>query len=323
MNANGKELVKLLESEYPNIAGISAMKNNQVELEYYSPGFSKLTAIHISSVTKSITSMLFGVALKQGHIGSINQHVLDFFPNYKIKRGEKKLQKITIKDMLSMTAPYKFKSEPYTRVYSSEDWTKASLDLLGGKGEIGTFKYTTPALHALSGVLSCATGQNVAEYANKHLFVPLGIQNIKDITLSNRQEHLAFIKSTDSAGWVADSLGNNTPGWGLTMSTLDLAQLGKLYIAKGNWNGQQIISPEWIHESTSQQSCWGERPYGYLWWVIKGLKKRCYAAIGDGGNVLFVCPGDAIIIAITSKFMPRAKDRIALIAMHILPWLNR
>ncbi len=89
MNANGKELVKLLESEYPNIAGIIAMKNNQVELEYYSPGFSKLTAIHISSVTKSITSMLFGVALKQGHIGSIDQHVLDFFPDYKIiKRGE-------------------------------------------------------------------------------------------------------------------------------------------------------------------------------------------------------------------------------------------
>lgn len=154
--------------------------------------------------------MLFGVALEQGHIKSVEQKVLDFFPDYSLKRGEKTLPHLRLKDLLSMTAPYKFRSEPYTRVYSSNDWTLASLDLLGGKGEVGRFKYTTPALHVLSGVLSNATGQRVAEYANQHLFAPLGVAPVENITLNDRQQHLEFTRGATQRGWVIDSWCQHT-----------------------------------------------------------------------------------------------------------------
>jgi CubicO group peptidase (beta-lactamase class C family) len=316
-----ESIKQLINSQYPNITGLIATRHGEVALEYFNSGFSNQTPIHISSVTKSIVSMLFGVALEQGHIKSVEQRVLDFFPDYSLKRGEKTLPHLRLKDLLSMTAPYKFKSEPYTRVYSSRDWTLASLDLLGGKEEAGQFRYTTPALHVLSGVLSNATGQRVADYANRQLFAPLGVAPVKNIALSDRQQHLEFIRGTTERGWVADPRGVNTPGWGLVLSTLDLVKLANLYLANGRWDGQRLLSSSWIQQSTSEQSRCGERRYGFLWWLIPNLANNCYCALGDGGNALFVSPDDEVVVAITSSFVPRPRDRVALITEHLLPML--
>ena len=321
MHDINESIEQLISAQYPNIKGLIATRHGEVVLEYSASGFSNQTSIHISSVTKSIISMLFGVALEQGHIKNVEQRVLDFFPDYSLKRGEKTLPQLRLKDLLSMTAPYKFKSEPYTRVYSSYDWTLASLDLLGGKGEIGLFKYTTPALHVLSGVLSHATGQRVAEYANQQLFAPLGVAPVKNITLSDRQQHLDFMRGTTERGWIADPRGVNTPGWGLVLSTLDLIKLANLYLANGLWDGQRLLSSSWIQQSTSEQSRCGERRYGFLWWLIPHISNKCYCALGDGGNALFISPNDEMVVAITSHFMPRPKDRVTLFTENILPML--
>lgn len=131
----------LIEKEYSNIAGIAIRKDNHLIYEKYFDGYTPDDALHIASVTKSIISILIGMAIDKGYMKNIEQHVLDFFPNYIVKRGEKTIQNITIANLLSMTAPYKYKSEPYTKVYSSDDWVKAALDLLGGKGSIGVFNY--------------------------------------------------------------------------------------------------------------------------------------------------------------------------------------
>ncbi|RKF15827.1 class C beta-lactamase-related serine hydrolase [Alginatibacterium sediminis] len=327
MNDINEFMKGLLSSQYSNITGLIAIRSGKVGFEYYAPGFSSQTPIHLSSVTKSITSMLFGVALKQGHIKSVEQPILDFFPDYSLKRGEKTLPCLRLKDLLSMTAPYKFKNEPYARVYSSRDWTLASLDLLGGKGEVGQFKYTTPALHVLSGVLSTATGQRVADFANQHLFAPLGIAPVENITLSDRQQHLEFTRGASERGWVADPCGANTPGWGLVLSTSDLIKLASLYLGKGCWDEQRLLSRAWIQQSTSEQSRWGERRYGYLWWMMPETETETetenngYCALGDGGNALFILPKDEVVVAITSRFVPRPKDRVTLFTEHLLPLL--
>ncbi|WP_087023154.1 serine hydrolase domain-containing protein [Thaumasiovibrio subtropicus] len=320
MNYVNESIRDLISSQYPNVAGLIATRRGKVALEYFAPGISSQTPIHLSSVTKSIFSMLIGVALKQGEIQSIEQRVLEFFPDYALKRGEKTLPHLRIKELLSMTAPYKFKSEPYTRIYSSHDWTMASLDLLGGKGEVGQFKYTTPALHVLSGLLSKATGQCVADYANKALFAPLGIAHVKSITLNGRQQHLDFTRSARDRGWVADPRGDNTPGWGLVLSTSDLIRLAHLYLANGIWEGQRLLPSTWIHQSTSEQSRWGERRYGYLWWLMPDINNG-YCALGDGGNALLISPNDEVVVAITSYFVPRPKDRVTLFTEHLLPLL--
>lgn len=313
------ELRGLIQEKYSNIAGIMVIKNDKIVFEDYFDGYNQNTTLHVASVTKSIISALIGIAIDRKAIKSIDQNVLDYFQEYTIKRGEMTIRKITIRDLLTMTAPYKYKYEPYTKVYSSDDWTKAALDILGGKGKIGEFKYSTVGIQVLSGVLSNVTGLSVLDFAKENLFIPLDIKVPYNITIKNKTEHFAFLKDKYVSGWVIDPQGVNTAGWGLALSTMDMAKIGQLYLNKGMWRGKQIVSAKWIEDSTREHSRWGELQYGLLWWIIKGDNDNCYAAIGDGGNVIFVSPEKMMVVAISSRFMPRAKDRIELIKKYILP----
>ena len=320
-NCQFNNLEKVIKEEYRNIAGIVVMNSGNLIYENYFNGYRKDDTIHVASVTKSIISGLIGIAIDKGYIKNVNQKVLDFFSDYDIKRGEKTIQRITIKHLLTMTAPYKYKSEPYTKVYSSEDWTKAALDLLGGKGIIGEFKYSTVGTHILSGVLARATGDTVRDFAIKNLFNPLEIQMPPNKMIKNKEEYLSFLKDKYVRGWVVDFKGVNTAGWGLTLKPRDMAKFGQLYLNKGKWNGTQIISTKWIEDSTNESSRFGELSYGYLWWIIRDNLCSGYAALGDGGNVIYVCPEKELVVAIASSFKTRTKDRIELIKKYILPLL--
>ncbi len=311
-------LEKVIEEHYVNTAGIAIMKKDRLIYEQYFNGYTKEDTIHIASVTKSIISALIGIAIEQGYIRGVNQKVLDFFPDYIVKRGEKTIQNVTVKNLLTMTAPYKYKSEPYTKVYTSDDWTKAALDLLGGKSGIGDFKYSTIGTQILSGILTSGTGRSVLDFAKENLFEPLGIITPHKMIINNKEEHFAFLKNKHVSGWVVDPKGVNTAGWGLALTPRDMVKIGQLYLNCGMWNGRQIISTKWIEESSKEHSRWEKLPYGYLWWIIDG-DNCCYAALGDGGNVIFIDHGKKMVVAIASCFMPRAKDRIELIRKYIEP----
>ncbi len=304
-----------IKKEYSNIAGIAIRKDDHLIYEKYFDGYTEDNALHIASVTKSIISILIGMAIDKGYMKNIEQHVLDFFPNYTVKRGEKTIQNITIANLLSMTAPYKYKSEPYTKVYTSDDWVKAALDLLGGKGSIGEFNYSTVGTHILSGVLTNATGQSVLDFATKNLFKPLAIKAPTNTFIQNKEAYMAFLKDKYVTGWIVDPKGVNTAGWGLTLTPREMAKIGQLYLNDGVWNGQRIISSKWIEDSTTEKSRSGKLSYGYLWWIVDD----CYAALGDGGNTIFINPKKKMVISIASRFMPRAKDRIELIRKHMMP----
>ncbi len=314
------ELENLIQEEYANIAGIIAIKNNATVLEHYFNEYKKNDTIHIASVTKSILSILVGIAIDKGIIKSVNQKVLDFFPNYTVKKREKTIQKVTIRHLLTMTAPFKFKSEPYTRVYSSEDWTTSVLDLLGGKALSENFKYTTIGLQVLSGILTNATGIPLIDFASAHLFSPLGIKTPGNLRIHNKEEHLSFLKDKHVNGWVTDPQGVNTAGWGLALTTRDVSKIGQLYLNKGIWNNTRIVSEKWIEESTKTHSKLNELSYGYLWWIIDD--KKCFAAIGDGGNIVYIDVELNAVVAITTRFKPRVKDSVELIRNNILPLLK-
>lgn len=317
-----KEMENVISRDYSNIAGMVVMKDGKAVYENYFNGYSADSRIHVFSVTKSILSILFGIALDQGCIKSLDQKVLEFFPEYTVKRGEKTIQSITIRDMLTMTAPYKYKLNPYTKYFKSMDWVKFSLDLLGGKGHIGEFRYA-PIVgpDILSGILVEATGQSVFDFAKENLFAPLGIVVEKTVNFHSKEEQMAFYKATDVSGWVADPTGVNTAGWGLTLSPMDMAKIGQLFLNGGIWNGNRIVSEKWITESTSEQSRWEQRnlPYGYLWWLGED---KGYAAMGDGGNIIYVSPEKAMVVAIASLFQPRAKDRITFIKKYVEPFFE-
>ncbi len=155
--------------------------------------------VHTMSVTKSIVSLLVGIAIEQGLIGSIDDYVLDYFPNYKIKRGEKTIQKVTLKNLLTMTAPYKYKSEPWSKICVQEDWSIAALDFLGGRSGItGEFQYSTLGIHILTGIIATVSKMTTVDFANKFLFEPLTITPTKNICCSRCRSTQGFYNRKDT-----------------------------------------------------------------------------------------------------------------------------
>ena len=231
-----KELEKRINNDYSNIAGMVVLKEGKRLYENYFNECSATSLIHVYSVTKSIISILIGIAMDKGYIKSIDQKLLDFFPDYTVKKREKTIQNITLKDLLTMTAPYKYKLTPYTYIkyFMSDDWVKFTLDVLGGKGKIGEFRYT-PLIgpDILSGILAKVTGQSVFDFARENLFLPLGITVESNVYFHSAKEQRAFNRSSSISGWVADPTGINAGGWGLTLSPVDMAKIGQLYLDGG------------------------------------------------------------------------------------------
>lgn len=231
-----KELEQKVCREYENIAGIVILKNSNPLYENYFNGYTANDTVHVFSVTKSIVSALFGIAIDLGFIKSVDQKVLDFFPDYSVRKGEKTIRMITIRHLLTMTAPYRFRWTTYAKVYSSKDWVKASLDLLGGKKPVGEFRYMEEiGPDILTGILTNATGRSVLEFAREFLFSPLGIRVQANIILHTSKLHVAFIRTNNASGWVTDENGTNTAGWGLTLTAMDKnGMAGRLYLLSGS-----------------------------------------------------------------------------------------
>jgi len=321
---NKKELHEFIANTQPNICQISMLRHG---VEVYSDewnGFKKTDCTHIMSATKSIVALLTGIALDKGMIGSIDDKVLDYFPTYKVKRGEKTIYDVTIRHLLTMRAPYKGKGDPWSAVCSSGNWTETSLDYLGGKkGITGEFDYRTVCLHILSGILYKATGMKTVDFANQFLFAPLGIPEHENFYAMNAEEHKQFtIEKTPKGNvWFADPQGLGTPGYGLCMSASDMAKIGLLCLNKGVWEGKQIVSENWIKDMTTprlvESKYFRNMQYGYLWWIIHP-EKNIYAAIGNSGNVIYVNPEKDTVVAVASCFKPTVFDRVDFIEDNLL-----
>lgn len=309
-----------IETQYNNITGIVVQKDGETRYERYFHGFSADNAAHVFSVTKSMFSALIGIAIEQGSIKSVEQKVLDFFPDYRVLPGETTIQQVTIENLLTMTAPYKYQTEPYQLFFASTNPIHDALDLLGGEKPIGAFHYSAiGGTHILSGILTRATGRNTLDFAKEHLFDPLGICVPQSIVIRSENEHIAVMNDSNTRGWVVDPQGNNMASWGLFLTPQEMATFGRLYLNGGAWEGEQIVPAAWIAESTREHSrCleWGKLPYGYLWWVID---HESFAALGDGGNVIYVNAKKRMVIAIASFMTPDAKDRIKWIKTQIEP----
>ncbi|MBQ2911118.1 MAG: serine hydrolase [Clostridia bacterium] len=325
---NKAEIHDFIVKNQPNICQIAAIRDGKMVYSDTWNDYTKEDCTHIMSATKSIMALLVGIAIDKGQIGSVNDKVLDYFPDYKTKRGEKTIFDVTIKHLLTMRAPYKCKGDPWTKVCISDNWTYTSLDFLGGrKGLTDEFNYQTVCLHILSGILYKATGMKTVDYANKYLFEPLGIAKHINYYAKSAEEHKQFTigKLPKENVWFSDPDGLGTPGYGLCMSAEDMAKIGLLCLNKGIFNGKQIVSAQWIEEMTSPRIVESDRfrgmEYGYLWWIID-REKGIYAAIGNSGNVIYVNPEKNIVIAVSSYFKPTIFDRVDFIREYIEPFIS-
>ena len=317
----------LVRDTQPNICQISVLRNGAEIYAHEWNGYARTDCAHVMSVTKSVMALLVGIAIDQGRIASPDDKVLAYFPDYPVKRGEKTIRDVTIRHLLTMRAPYKGKGDPWTKVCSSPDWTTASLDFLGGRrGITDAFDYRTVCLHILSGLLHRATGQKTVDFANRHLFAPLGIPPHENYYAKSAEEHKQFTIGKLPKGniWFADPQGLGTPGYGLCLSAADMAKLGQLCLQNGTWNGRQVVSSRWITQMTMPrkvESPWFRgMDYGFLWW-IPHPGQNIYAAIGNSGNVIYVHPAENLVAAVSSYFKPTIFDRVDFIENTLLPAL--
>ncbi len=308
-----------------NICQIYAIKNGRPVIDINFHGFSTGDAVNVMSVTKGITALLIGVAADKGYIESTDQKVLDFFPEYSVKRGEKTIYDVTLEHLLTMTAPYKYRSEPWTKVCTSENWTISALDLLGGRSGItGKFKYATLGIQILAGVIENAAGKKCIDFANDYLFAPLEIPAHKLHGDSSKEDQFDFLmnKTPRKNEWYNDPAGTVTAGWGLTLCARDMAKIGAMLLNGGVYNNTQVVSKEWVKKMTSPiielGKEFGNMFYGYLWYRPH-KNSPVFAALGDGGNVIYVDEQKNISVGITGTFKPRIFDRVAFIEKNVIP----
>ncbi|HFF3738379.1 beta-lactamase family protein [Bacillus cereus] len=308
-----EKLDQIIKEEYENMNGMLIVQKGNVIFEKYYNGHGPDDAFHIASVTKMIISALIGICIDKGYIKSVDQRVIEFFPEYNVNSSE-----ITVRHLLTMTAPHPFVDwqEPLEELCMQRDWVKYTLNRIGNGGEIGSFKYSSAGTHVLSAIITSVTGKSAREFANEQLFQPLGMREIPNYNMKAFGFDDLFGK--DVKGWVHDPNGISTGGWGLTLTVKDMAKFGQLYLNEGTHNGKQILSKSWIKESTEMN----QNQYGYLWWLREEDGIFSYCAMGDGGNMICCIPKQDLVVVIASEIMPNARDRWELIVEYILPCIR-
>ena len=144
---------------------------------------------------------------------------------------------------------------------------------------------------------------------------------------SDKDDQFDFLmnKAPRKNEWYSDPKDTVTAGWGLCISAEDMTKIGVLILNGGEYDNNRIISTNWIDEMTAPRISLGERfgnmHYGYLWYR-PFQDRETIAAIGDGGNVIYVNPENKISVGVTGTFKPRVFDRVAFIEKNILPLLT-
>lgn len=325
------ELGNMINNKYSNLNGIVVVRKGYVICERYYNGCGPLDVHNVASITKSVISALVGIAIDAGFIKSIDQKVLEFFPEYSPDAEDILKRTITLRHLLTMTAPFPFSwkegnkrgQEAFDRLRRQRDWIMYILNLLGQNSQPGKFQYYTGGIHLLSAAITRTTGMCAREFANERLFGPLGMRVIPD---QKQAFGLLDVYSKKSTGWIKDPDGNSTGGFGLTLSLRDMARFGFLYLNKGMWDTKQIISEKWVNESINPSvhldlEGIGYNGYGYLWWLREDNGISSFSALGDGGNVICCIPEKDLVIAIASKIILNAGDRWPLIEKCIIPAL--
>ncbi len=275
------------------------------ELPKYHP-FYKGTKLHsLQSVTKSVTSVLIGIAFKQGKITDVNKKIVDYFDDYNIKNNDKLKKSITLEDVLTMRVGNKWNewvsledpNNSCTLLEASEDWVNFVINLPMAVKPGTQFVYNSGGSVLLSAIIKKTTGMYIDEYAGKFLFKPLGISDY-------------YWKKTPTK--LPDTEG------GLYLESRSLAKIGYLYLNEGNWDGKQILSKDYVKTSTSPhvkeaiiRANANVLAYGYQWWLTpnKQTNSFIYTCLGYGDNYLFVVP-ELNIIAVFNGWNVVGRKRI-------------
>lgn len=260
---------------------------DELLFEKYYNGFNESKLANLKSVTKSITSLLIGIAIDKGLIKDENQKLIDIMPELFKEVSDEKKKEITIRHLLTMSAGFEWNNfgDKWRRGWdNSKEPNKylfEKVPLKNNPGEV--WNYNSGLSHLLSSIIKKCSGVNTLEFAKKNLFTPLDIKNIR---------------------WEKSSDGNEKGNSELWLKPKDLAKIGLMMLNDGMHNGKRIINKQWIAKSTKKYFDGFPQigGYGYHWHTRKFGKYNSYLAAGWGGQFLIVIPALNLVIVNTSKW---------------------
>lgn len=283
----------------PELHSLLVVRHGRLVVERYFGGTQPQDTWNVKSVTKCMLSALVGIALERGYIRSLDQPVLDFFPEYRDQVTDPRLQQITIRHLLTMSAGLEWEENGSItfRWLRSPDWVRFALQskLVADPGAMWNYNSALP--HLLSAMLTKASGTNTLALARQALFDPIGAVVGK---------------------WDQDPQGYFYGGSELHMIPRDLAKFGYLYLNHGEWNGKQVVPAAWVRASTQQTN---SAHYGFLWWLDTFESHPLYFAQGLGGQHIVVVP-DLDAVVVTTSFLPTHISALSFIKLYILPCLR-
>ncbi len=307
---------KIIDQEFVNMTSLLIVKNNKLVCEEYFYGHDPSALNRLASRSKSVTSLLFGIAVDNGEIKGVDESVMDYFPKYSHLKTDAN-SKILTKHLLTMSAGFEWNEFkfPYghpQNILAQNDRSDDYLEhifkrpMIDPPGE--TFNYNCASTMLLGWMIKNASGLHADKYAEQYLFNHLGIKKYH---------------------WYKRDDGFPIVHGGLFLTARDIAKIGSLVLNQGRWKDKQIVSETWIEESTRQYMPQkGERPgYGYQWWTMyypMGDKSLyTIAAMGADPQMLIIIPAfNAMIVTNGSfTFVEKSKAPLRMIVEYIVPAL--
>ncbi len=271
-------------AELPNLRGILVSQKGEIVLERFTGGAGADRATNVKSVSKSLLSVLVGIAIAEGHIRGLDQPISDFFPDYFARPGvEPAKRAITVGHLLSMQSGLESTSfDQYGAWVSSRDWVRAALEQPVVDVPGGRMLYSTGSTHLLSAILTKATGKSTWAYANERLAGPLGFR---------------------IRPWQRDPQGIFFGGNEMYLTPRQLLRFGQMYLDGGAYRGKQVVPRAWVEESVRPRtsSPWNGHGYGLGWWSKESGGRRVFFAWGYGGQYVFVVPELELVAVFVSR----------------------
>ena len=276
------EFVSALDTEVSHVHGLMVLRNGHVIAEGWWEPYRPEYVHLLHSLSKSFTSTAIGMAIEEG-ILSLDDKVHSFFPGQVPESPSWNQENMRIRDLLSMSTGHEGEDLRTLSLQAGGPIVEPFLHLPVDHKPGTLFLYNTPATYMCSAILQKVTGEKLIDYLRPRLFEPLGI---------------------DQAHWATSSEGITVGGWGLSVNTDAIARFGQLYLQDGLWEGQRLLSADWVRAATSRQTSTGSDPngdwdqgYGYQFWRSRHESYR-----GDGafGQFALVLPKQNSVVAIHS-----------------------
>jgi len=302
----------ILDNRYGGIDSLLIARNNALVLEEYFYGYTRDTTHDIRSATKSITSLLVGIAIDQGMLGSEGVAVYDYFSRYPSFDYWSNLKNdITLLHILNMSGGWECNDHDQNsigneaRMVRHDDWAKFILDLPMVNTPGKQFSYCSGGVGLIGDILTAASNLPPDQFARDKLFTPLAITQFHYQTDPSGRTHL---------------------GGQMHLAPLSMLKIGQLVLNDGVWNGDQIISKQWIDKIKTPYFPW----YKNLWWIWSGYipslatDVTVHYADGNGGQRIFVVPAYNLVVVFTAHEYnnPASAYPLQILIQRILPALT-